>query len=702
MAGLNIPAVPPFDPMGNQNTVASRWEKWKKSFTFFVAAAAVNDDNRKRSLLLHLMGTASQEIFETLPNQGDTFDQAIAALDAHFSVKKSVPYERSVFHNAKQEPQESIEQYITRLRKLTTHCEYGESTDDQIRDQVIASCRSSKHRTKFLQEKNLTLQKVIDIGQSIELASHQSKQIANYVRPKRNAPRFNKRQQPPQNNQQQRQHQENKNQQVECGRCGYKNHKSSECRRSKNVKCGTCGKIGHFEKMCRTKRKINQVQQQPDEEDSDSDDDYVFHIDNPPKLKPPLFPINIDGHTVNILIDSGASVNILDEPTFKAMRSKPHLDQTNIRIFTFQANNPLNTVGKFTANVSTPSQNSSVKAMFVVVKGRGGSLLSRQTAEQLDLLRVGPPPNMQPPSEEVNKVDKPVTPTTNILDKHSNIFKGLGCMTNVQVKLHMNQDMTPVQQPIRRVPWHTRQRVDEEIQRLLDSDIIEEIPTNEPTSWLNPYVVVPKKDPSQIRFCLDMRQANKAIVRERHVIPKFEEILPELHDAKVFSKIDLREGYHQLRLHKSSRHVTAFATHKGVYRYKRLFFGISSAFETFQKHVEIALAGCKGARNISDNILIWGKDQEDHDKNLDEALTRLTNRNLKLNKDKCIFSVESLVFAGHRLSAAGISPERPKIEAIKAIQRPTNATEVRSFLGLTIQLGNRAAESLRSTKISTL
>jgi len=428
---------------------------------------------------------------------------------------------------------------------------------------------------------------------------------------------------------------------------------------------------------------INQVQQQPDEEDSDSDDDYVFHIDNPPKLKPPLFPINIDGHTVNILIDSGASVNILDEPTFKTMRSKPHLDPTNIRIFTFQASNPLNTVGKFTANVSTPSQNSSVKAMFVVVKGGGGSLLSRQTAEQFDLLRVGPPPNMQPPSEEVNKVEKPVTPTTNILDEHSDIFKGLGCMTNVQVKLHMNQDMTPVQQPIRRVPWHTRQRVDEEIQRLLDSDTIEEVPTtNEPTSWLNPYVVVPKKDPSQIRFCLDMRQANKAIIRERHVIPKFEEILPELHDAKVFSKIDLREGYHQLRLHKSSHHVTAFATHKGVYRYKRLFFGISSAFETFQKHVEIALAGCKGARNISDDILIWGKDQEDHDKNLDEALTRLNNRNnLKLNKDKCIFSVESLVFAGHRLSAAGISPERPKIEAIKAIQRPTNATEVR-FLDL--------------------
>ena len=123
MAGLNIPAIPPFDPLGNQNTVASRWDKWKKSLNFFVAAAGINDDLGKRSLLLHLMGPTSQEIFETLPNQGESFNEAVAALDAHFSVKKNVPYERSVFHNAKQEAHKSIEQYVTRLRKLTTHCE---------------------------------------------------------------------------------------------------------------------------------------------------------------------------------------------------------------------------------------------------------------------------------------------------------------------------------------------------------------------------------------------------------------------------------------------------------------------------------------------------------------------------------------------------------------------------------------------------
>lgn len=159
-------------------------------------------------------------------------------------------------------------------------------------------------------------------------------------------------------------------------------------------------------------------------------------------------------------------------------------------------------------------------------------------------------------------------------------------------------------------------------------------------------------------------------------------ILPELHDAKVFSKVDLREGYHQLELHPKSRHITAFATHVGVFRYKRLIFGKNSAFEIFQKQIEIAITDCSGSKNISDDILIWGKNQKEHDENLHRVLQRLNHHSLRLNKDKCIFSVKSITFAGHRLTDTGISPEKSKIEAITAIKEPTNTTETRSFLGL--------------------
>ena len=95
---------------------------------------------------------------------------------------------------------------------------------------------------------------------------------------------------------------------------------------------------------------------------------------------------------------------------------------------------------------------------------------------------------------------------------------------------------------------------------------------------------------------LDMQHANKAINCERHIIPKIEDILTELHGAKYFSKIDLTEGYHQIKLDQNSRHITNFATNQGLYRYKRLIYGKSSTFESFKKQIEITISGCPKAK----------------------------------------------------------------------------------------------------------
>ena len=158
--------------------------------------------------------------------------------------------------------------------------------------------------------------------------------------------------------------------------------------------------------------------------------------------------------------------------------------------------------------------------------------------------------------------------------------------------------------------------MEEELERLQKLDIIEQV--NGPTSWINPIVAVPKKD-NKTRLCLDMRRANEAIIRERHIIPKVEDILTELHGAKYFSKLDLREGYHQLELHPDCRDITTFATHKGLFRYKRLIYGVSSAFESFQRQIEIVIAGRPGAKNISDDILVWGTTEEEHNSHLNQA-----------------------------------------------------------------------------------
>lgn len=324
-------------------------------------------------------------------------------------------------------------------------------------------------------------------------------------------------------------------------------------------------------------------------------------------------------------------------------------------------------LGTFEANVHADNQ--IAKAQFYVIKGSSG---------KLKILRVGP----QSPTVNNALAIKDIlipTSTTEIINRHANTFKGTGLLKDFQLQLHIDDNVKPIQQPIRRVPFHTRTKVEAEVERLLDLDIIE--PVSGPTSWLNLFVLVPKPDET-IRLCLDMRQANSEISRERHLIPKVEEIIQDLHGAKVFTKIDLREGYHQIKLHENSRDITTFETHKGIYRYKRLIYRVGSAFECFLKQVEQVLSHCDGARNISDDILIWGRTLEEHDARLNVVLEAFTERGLKINLNKCKFATKSLTFAGHRISSEGVTIDSSKIKAIESAKVPSNVSELRSFLGM--------------------
>ncbi|VDI82385.1 Hypothetical predicted protein [Mytilus galloprovincialis] len=154
-------------------------------------------------------------------------------------------------------------------------------------------------------------------------------------------------------------------------------------------------------------------------------------------------------------------------------------------------------------------------------------------------------------------------------------------------------------------------------------DVIEHVES--PTEWVSPLVIVPKRN-AEIRICVDMRRTTEAVKRSRHPILTVDEILQELNGAKVYSKIDLRMGFHQVELEPESRNITTFTTHVGLFRYKRLMFGISCAPEMYQQCINMALEGCVGQRNISDDIIVYGCTQEEHDERLKKVLDRCTKR----------------------------------------------------------------------------
>ncbi|XP_028415017.1 uncharacterized protein K02A2.6-like [Dendronephthya gigantea] len=179
-----------------------------------------------------------------------------------------------------------------------------------------------------------------------------------------------------------------------------------------------------------------------------------------------------------------------------------------------------------------------------------------------------------------------------------------------------------------------------------------------------------------------MRRANEAIQRERHPIPTIDEVLLNMNQSTVFSKLDLKWGFHQIELAEESRGITTFTTHCGLYRYKRLMFGITSAPEVYQHIIQQILQGCEGVQNIADNIIVHGPTVEVHDRRLIKVLEVLQKRGLTLNPEKCEFRIPKITFMGHFVSEKGIGPTEEKVRAVVNAREPKTASEVRSFLGL--------------------
>ena len=327
---------------------------------------------------------------------------------------------------------------------------------------------------------------------------------------------------------------------------------------------------------------------------------------------------------IPVIIDSGASVNILDKDTFHLLNSHNiTFTESRTKLFSYGAATPLPVLGQFDATVETiaAGTSSTAVAQFIVVNtSNAGSLLGKTTATVLGLLRVGPTSETTLNSVSMrNEINE-------LLSKHQSVFNGVGKLDNYQLRVHVNPDITPVAQPPRRVPFHIRKSVEKKLQELEDRDIIE--PVEGPTPWVSPLVAFPKAN-GEVRVCVDMKRANEAVIWERHPIPTLEETVQALNGATVFSKLDLRWGYHQIELHPDSRGLTTFSMPQGLKRYKRLIFGLFSASEMYQFVIQHVLHRISGVRNISDDIIVFGETQAAHDHSLELTLQQLQANGFK-------------------------------------------------------------------------
>ena len=251
-------------------------------------------------------------------------------------------------------------------------------------------------------------------------------------------------------------------------------------------------------------------------------------------------------------------------------------------------------------------------------------------------------------------------------------------MKGVKVDLHVDPAITPVAQAHRRIPFSVRPKLEAELEKFEADGIIERV--EKPTSWVSPVVITPNRSSNEIRLNVDTREANKAIPRTHIVMPTLDDIINELDGATVFSHLDMNHGYHQLELKENIRDITTFATHVGLYRYKILNFGTGSAGEIFQETVREITRDIVGCINISDDILVFGRNQKEHDQNLEKLFKRAREKEITFNKDKCKFNKDNSLYYGMVFSKEGTSPDPMKVEAIKQTEPPRSAKELNSFL----------------------
>ena len=203
------------------------------------------------------------------------------------------------------------------------------------------------------------------------------------------------------------------------------------------------------------------------------------------------------------------------------------------------------------------------------------------------------------------------------------MFTGLGCLPG-EYHIKVDTNIAPVQHVPRRVPVPLKAKLKTKIEEMEKQRII--VKETGPTEWISSLVAVQK--PGKLRVCIDPRDLNKAIKRPKYQMPTVDEVLPKLAKAKVFTVLDAKDGFYQVKLDKESSLLTTFWTPFGRYRYLRMPQGISSAPEEYQRRQNEALVGLDGVEVIADDILCYGSGETmeealtDHDQNLVNLLKR--------------------------------------------------------------------------------
>ena len=652
------------EPLYFEGNVAENWRRWKQRFLIFMTATGTDKKEAevKSATLLHFAGPEAIEIYNTFSweTNGDekNISKILEKFENYCTPRKNITLERHIFNTRTQQPGESIDHYVTDLRKKASSCEFGTLHDSLIRDRIVCGICSDHTRSRLLKEVDLVLPKAIDMCRADEITASQIKTLATPS---------NKSTQPELRDEMPLHLLKEKNKvtakRKKCRWCGGE-HPQGQCP-AFGKHCDNCGKRNHFARVCRSTIQRKQQNVQAIQNDCDYDNELFVDVICGDKYRNDWqVQLVVSKQKLSFKIDTGAQCNVISKATLGIV-SKAPLVKSNARLVAFGGHRIMPS-GKVTLLCEHKKRLYPIQ--FEVVDGVP-NVLGLKTSTELNIIKRVEGINSQHVSDPLNDF--------------ADVFTGLGCVSNVVHHINIKPNVEPVVHPPRRVPVTLRPAVKAELERMEQLNVIEKI--DEPTEWVNSMAVVVKPN-GKLRICIDPRDLNQAIRREYYPMMTIEEKIARIPNAKLFSVLDASSGYWQIQLDNESARLCTFNTPFGRYMFNRLPFGISSAQDVFQRIMSEIFQDIEGVEVLVDDILIWAESEEEHDRILKEVLCRSRGRNLKMNIEKSQIRCDEVKYAGHILSKNGLKPDPKKVEAVTNIGNPKNREELQRFLGMVIYL----------------
>ncbi|XP_051160432.1 uncharacterized protein K02A2.6-like [Leptopilina boulardi] len=645
--------------------IGEDWDIYQDRLTQYFIANSVTQPERKVAVLVTLIG---QDAYKSLKDLCDpalpsskTYEELCVILKGQFSKRVSIFRERTEFYELRQNDQESINEWFIRIKNKAATCEFGGLLNDMIKDKFVTGLKKGVILDRVCEEEHTKqLTEILEIARNREAALLNSKrEVPVYsVNLRANKNQKNKFSSKSSEDKQE------KTKFVTCNHCGGSNHDFKHCK-YKKFKCNSCKKIGHLAKICKSKDKQESQNHLTEDEVSCSaiDCDEIFSVND--YKQPFLVDMFIGDVAVKAEIDTGASRSVIPESLYREKLSKFKLEkvETTLRLYDGTIVKPL---GQVEVMLSKDDSRNVVK--LLVVRRGCRMLLGR------DLMSV-----LGYEITQVNSISDDFK-LQDVLQEFKSLFDGTtGKYKYSKVDMNVVDGTKPIFCKPRPVPFAFK---DEMTQRIRDLESQGFIKAVDDAEWGTPLVPVLKKD-GKIRVCADYKVTiNKCLEDVKHPTPRIEELFACVSGGVKFTKLDFTNAFNQLEVTEETAKLLTWSTHLGLFKVNRMPFGPKTCVAIFQKIIEKTLQGIPCVTIFCDDIVVTGKTKDEHLQNLRLVLKKLSDAGFKLNLKKCSFFQDEIHYLGHIINGQGLHKNPEMVEAIRAVKKPENVTELKSFLGM--------------------